>query len=836
MTRPSWTIAVLAVLALVAPAPLAHAQPRYAGRPLAEALQQLSRQGLRIVFSTELVRPEMRVAQEPRATAPRDILTEILAPHGLTVRPGPRDTLLVIRTAVTTRQSPPAPPRTGIIAGTVVDARTATPLPGVVVQLQGRDEVVVTDRDGGFEIGAVAIGTQKLTVSMVGYALAKPAVTVPEGRVELTVPLSGGTGAYTEHVTVTADRFRPFGTEGPAVQSAGNAELQALGGVLSGDPLRAAQTLPGVAAVDDFRSEFSVRGSDPDHLAVTVDGVLTPWPIHAVRRYEDNGSIALINSDVLDGLAVSAAAYPQDQPGRTGARVDLTLREGSRSARQFRTTVSATSAALVAEGPFGDAGRGSWLVSARQSYLQWLVNRLDPNGAKGFTFTDTQAKLVFDVTPRQRLDVTVVAGRSRLEDEQQHADRRAVGDGRANGGLGALAWRSTVGSSIVITQRASLAGGTFDNETRNGEHLGNGSARQLTYRAAVEWTPRPSLVGRAGMHVAHNAERHEFTRYVPASNRVLSETADGSAVTWSGDLRLTWRCRCGVQADGGVLGTHATLTDEDAASPWIAVALPVAAGVKLRAGAGVYQQFPGIEQAIGSFGGPDVGRERARHLDAGVEVRQGSTVRWLVTAYERREQDVLTLLDFEARLVSGLGSVPPALPAWRNRLEGHARGVEFSVERRATTGLTGWIGYAFARADYTETATGETFAADYDQRHTFNSWGQYRVTPRTSVGVKLRVGSQFPLRGYFDVLDGLVQLSVSRNRYRLPAYSRLDLRADHTFLYERRRLTLFVEVINVLNRSNQVGPASFQGVGVPLSRVTSTMFPIVPSAGFTFEF
>ena len=45
-------------------------------------------------------------------------------------------------------------------------------------------------------------------------------------------------------------------------------------------------------------------------------------------------------------------------------------------------------------------------------------------------------------------------------------------------------------------------------------------------------------------------------------------------------------------------------------------------------------------------------------------------------------------------------------------------------------------------------------------------------------------------------------MTAARNVGRLPAYSRLDVRADRTFTYRRSRLTVFAEVVNALNRSN----------------------------------
>ena len=77
--------------------------PKYAGRPLGDVLRELQATGLNIVFSSEIVRPIMKVLTEPKAGPPRKILDEILRPHGLQVRSGPGGALLVVRL----RETPP---------------------------------------------------------------------------------------------------------------------------------------------------------------------------------------------------------------------------------------------------------------------------------------------------------------------------------------------------------------------------------------------------------------------------------------------------------------------------------------------------------------------------------------------------------------------------------------------------------------------------------------------------------------------------------------------------------------------------------------------------------
>ena len=70
---------------------------RFKGRSLASALVKLQESGLKIIFSTELVRPDMIVSEEPRASQRPEILDELLAPHGLQSSPGPSGALLVVK-------------------------------------------------------------------------------------------------------------------------------------------------------------------------------------------------------------------------------------------------------------------------------------------------------------------------------------------------------------------------------------------------------------------------------------------------------------------------------------------------------------------------------------------------------------------------------------------------------------------------------------------------------------------------------------------------------------------------------------------------------------------
>jgi hypothetical protein len=462
------------------------AEAKYVGRPLADVLREIQAGGVKLVYSTELVRPELLVVAEPRARAPRKRIDELLKPHGLETRDGPNGTILVVTRARTPKAAKPpaAAPGAGSIGGRVLDATTAAPLAGVVVEVQTTGHSVRTDDHGRFVLAGIPAGRHPLFVSTIGYGLARPVVDVRAGaRTELDVPLAEGTGAYTERVTVTADPLAVPTAGAPAQETLGSASLQGVRAVLIDDPLRAVQSLPGVAANDDMRSDFSVRGSDFRHVGTSIDGVATPWLLHEFQENSDSGSLSVLNSDILDRVTLSLGAYPQRYSDRTGAWLESTMREGSRAATAFRAAVSGTNASVLAEGPIGAGAGGSWLVSFRRSYLDWLIRRIVPDfGSSLFAFTDLQSKVVYDLTPRHQLQMIAIAGAARLDqpDERDISSTAHAADDMA---LGTVALRSTLGSSWLVTQRVALVGQKFRNDNPSGTVNDDGRVLDLSYRA-----------------------------------------------------------------------------------------------------------------------------------------------------------------------------------------------------------------------------------------------------------------------------------------------------------------------------------------------------------------
>jgi len=88
---------LLIVLCLAPGVAAGEARQALAGRPLREALLALQERGLRLIFTSEVVREDLRVVAEPTAGEPRAVLEQLLRPHGLSVREGAAGVLVIVR-------------------------------------------------------------------------------------------------------------------------------------------------------------------------------------------------------------------------------------------------------------------------------------------------------------------------------------------------------------------------------------------------------------------------------------------------------------------------------------------------------------------------------------------------------------------------------------------------------------------------------------------------------------------------------------------------------------------------------------------------------------------
>jgi hypothetical protein len=736
------------------------------------------------------------------------------------------------------------------VRGSVVDARGGEALSSVVVQLVGGAYRATTDSAGRFRITGVAAGDYVLNVSTVGYHLLKKSFHLDAGETQdFEVILSPETFRRTDSVEVQASPFEPARQDSPSTLVLGGNDAKNLASVLADDPLRSVQGLPGVSSNNDFDARFSVRGADFSRIGLYLDGVLLHAPFHMLQGQQVSGSATAFNGDMVEELELHEGAFPVRYQDRSAAVLDVHTRDGSRTGNTFRVAASASNAGVMAEGPLGGrpvAGkkqamaRGSWMVGARKSYLQYIFQRTFPDTSFIFGFEDVQGRVSYDLAPKNNITLYVLESYSALNrNVTSNLGINALVTAGYHYTLGNLGWRYTPSEKLLIVSHAAWMREKFDNYNPTKLPLGAGYYGEWAWNTDATWMwnkQTPLDAGWSLRRLRSNGFSDQYQTNTPLPR--LLDHADGTALREGGYVQQSWMPWAGrLHFTAGARWDHHSVDDVAAVSPQASASLALAQGTRIQLGFGEYVQYPEIPLLTSALGSRGLLPIRSNHVLAAVEQRLGPRTRIRAEYYNRADRDLPFQPLYDPRLVNGKLVVPAASPRYLNSLRGYARGFEVFVQRSSANRATGWVSYAFGRTGMRDSVTANRFPSDYDQRHTLNIYGGYRLKPTVNLSAKVSYGSGFPMPGYLQQVGTLYYLSNVRNQLRMRAYARTDVRVNKSWTKDKWKLTLFGEVINLTNRTQYVYD-SFNGYNTKTFQAfltLDTMFPILPSAGIVFE-
>jgi hypothetical protein len=730
-----------------------------------------------------------------------------------------------------------------VVRGVVRDAQSGEPLAHVSVKVVGQAREVLTDGAGRFDVGELAAGQYSLKIATVGYRLAQIAIQVKTGEtMDYDVVLSPDTFHRTDRVEVHADAFDTRRSGGPTEFSLRGNEVKNLSSVLADDPMRSVHSLPGVSSNDDFEGRFSVHAAPYERVGLYLDGLLLHQPLHTVQGEGPSGSLAVFNGDMIESVELQSGAWQARFGDRTAGVLDVRTREGSRTQTNFRVMASAPSAGVMAEGPLGSEHQGSWLASVRKSYLQYLLQQTaDGQPTMAFGFTDAQAHLTYSVGAKQTLKVNVLDGQSDFD--RSHAQSQLATNAAMSSGyhytLASLGWEFAPTPEFVVTSHAAFMRERYDNSNRYDRALGEGFYGEFVWstNAIRNW-------GRAGTTEFGSSVRRVrgdgfADYYFDAVHQTRVEEHRGGAVLSSGYVQQTWGRSGGwIFLSAGFRWDHASSTAKAALSPQASITAVPWKSARVQLAWGEASQFPDVQDRFSRYAGANLLPARAVHYLASFEQRLGKLSRVRVQAWQRNDRDLLFRPALEARMAGGAIQGDNFQAPIRNSLRGYARGLEFVVQRRTANRITGWASYNLGYARMYDGASGIRFAPDQDQRHTVNAYLGYRIRPSVHLSTKWSYGSGFPVPGFFRKDgDNQYYLAAQRNGARLGPYQRTDVRVNKSRTFERWKMTIYGEVVNVMNRSNYRFDSydGYDATGRAYLSL-SKMFPVLPSAGIMIEF
>jgi len=106
----------------------------------------------------------------------------------------------------------------------------------------------------------------------------------------------------------------------------------------------------------------------------------------------------LLNVDFIRDVRFSSGGFNALYGDRLSSIMDLSFREGNREEFDGQLDFNFAGFGFVVENPLFKK-KGSWLLSARRSYLDMLIRNIDMGTTLAPSYGDAQAKIVYDINP-----------------------------------------------------------------------------------------------------------------------------------------------------------------------------------------------------------------------------------------------------------------------------------------------------------------------------------------------------------------------------------------------------------------------------------------------------
>lgn len=751
----------------------------FQGLTLEQAIDSLRRDGVTILYSSDVVKPWMRVRDEPAGTGPREWLAQMLAPYGLSIETGPRDALMIVR------GDAPSPPPS-------VAAAAAEPAPESRVSATELNELVITASQYELTRGAVP-----------------PAAVMAAADLDF-IPNPGN------------DPLRA------ATRLPGTA-----------NPDYTAKTNVRGGEVDEMLVRFDgLRLYNPFHLKdfQSVFSAIDPGITQQMNVY--TGGFPSTYGDRMSSVIDIASLPPVAQATR---ELSLTLFNASALARggfadgdgDWLVSARRGNLDMFFDIANSDLGEPSYLdVYARAG--RWITDAFAVSGnillfdddillyeskqreeSARADYRDAYGWLRLDFVPGERLAGNLIWARTELESRRAGStDQPGVATG-----------------SLQETKDFSIDSLQTDWSWHAAERLDLNFGAQLTL-AEGEYRYRDDAEF-ALLFLTPGAATN------PVRETDLSLDVDGDY--FGAYLNARYRVTRKLVAEAGLRWDKETVSAAEAGefSPRFALLYAPGNATELRASWGRYYQSELINElqlsdGVTRFAPP----QRADHLVLGLDHAFGSGVTLRVEAYHKRYGRLRPRFE---NFLNPLVLLPELKPD-RVRIapqDSTAKGLEATLRLANHGPWSGWLSYVWASVE--DDVGDATLRRAWDQTHSlrlglgwrgerweFSGVGTYHTGWPTTI-VALAADAPVPLVA-----------TDARNDARLGSFASADLRVARHFRFsDTHSLSVFVEAVNLFNRSNDC--CIEYEVDDETGELTLETEPVdslrfIPSAGFVWRF
>jgi len=619
------------------------------------------------------------------------------------------------------------------------------------------------------------------------------------------------------------------------------------------DILKTLQLLPGVQQAQEGTSGFYVRGGNLDQNLILLDEATIYNPNHLF------GLFSTFNVNSVNSVKLIKGGFPAEYGGRLSSILDITMKDGNKTKYQTEAGIGLLAANVTFQGPI-QKNRSSFIISARQSYINLLLHPLTSNSTS-YSFYDINAKINFELGPRDHIFFSGFKGNDNASYTGANSLNYGINFGNSTG---TLRWNHLYGNKV------------FSNTSLiyNDYHLQLGTTQSSAYE--VLYTGIKDLNAKSDFtailntrhtlkfgvnYIYHTLSPASVSARIPKKGNLFSINPDSIPKRYSSEAALyigdEYHASERFSVSYGLRMPFFTGSGKTYMflEPRITTQFSLNQQTSLKASFTQMNQFvhlvpnstASLPADIWLSSNSVIKPQNSSQVSFGIFNNfQNNEIETSVELYYKNFNN--QVLFKEGTQISAGTDLDQAVTFGK----GKSYGIELFA-KKSFGRFTGWASYTLSKTTqtFTEINLGNPFPSSFDRRHNLALVGTYELTKNWTLSADFVLTSGKPytlpagkvtVYGDGSLYDNFYYDYTSRNNSKLGTYNRLDLSASnrkqhrlfHKYPFEREWT---FGVYNVYSRANPyfVYLTIDQATKKPQATQVS-LLPIIVSVSYSVKF
>lgn len=754
------------------------------------------------------------------------------------------------------------------IEGYVKTADTKEYVPYATVKNVNSKKYCVCNENGYFKI-VIDSFPEILQINFIGYKTEQVVVNKTDTILNIMLkPANLNLG----EVNVYANKSN---LEASSLETLKSIESYNLAGT-SKDVFRSIQMLPGVSSNNALSAQYNVRGGTFEENLMLINGVEVAEPYHI--KILPMVSIGIFNMDMVNRIDFSGGGFSAEYGNALSSVLNVSYRKANSDSIKGMVSLGLVDLGFVIEIPA--TKKLTWLFGARRSYLDPIINMIDPVEAISLRYYDIQSKLDYAFNSRNKISVLAIYSKDKdkvgpltrevkkittITDIQKY---QYLQDANYSDILLALTSKHVLSGRLIVNSEFSFyqedeinsisqrdSGNYIDFEKRfvewnyymddikdyklinyegkiSGKIMinGNNNSKIGIYikGSNIDYIRNLTNVWQSYNNMDRFPDTVDIEKKPTDSEYNSIQLFNAKSYKMGAYLTHAWQISPKLTINLGVRGDYFELNKELNVSPRTSLAYELLPNIKVSAAWGVFYQSPTMKQLKYSYASTENTKsQKATHYMLGIE-RKSNNITVKIEAYYKEYDSMLPIER------TSLGEI--IYPVKDNIANGYANGInaELIITKKY---FDFWLNYNLGNAKERLNGTTQYYSRFTDQRHSVSSLFLFKMKHRNQFSTKVAYGSGYAYRKlFYDELNNSWTTNGETTSEYLPYYLSIDLRYQKEYrLKHSNNLKFYLDLNNMLNRKNKVGHLYGTDLDGPFEEYTNYI-GILPTLGVILDF